>query len=73
MPLIKNIKISGIQCYIGETQCNIFGYADDIVILASTVYSLKRLVLLCKQYSKTFNVQFNTNKSMLMSFTRKTT
>ena len=34
---------------------------------------LKNLVFLCEKYSETFNLESNTNKSIGMSFTSKTT
>ena len=68
MPLFKNIQNSGIGCYMGNLPANIFGYADDIVILAPTIYALKQLILLCEQYSKLYNLKFNTEKSKLMSY-----
>ena len=68
MPLFNSIQKSSIGCYMGNLPANIFGYADDIVILAPTIYALKKLILLCEQYSDIYNLKFNTEKSKLMSF-----
>ena len=45
-----------------------FGYADDIVLLAPTVFSLNKLYSICKQYGHSHNIDFNPQKSKLLIF-----
>ena len=47
-PLLR----SGIGCYMGSLPANIYGYPDDIVILAPIIFVLKKLIFLCEQYSE---------------------
>ena len=39
-----------------------FGYADDIVLLAPTLYSLKQMMTLCDDFGKEYHVTFNPDK-----------
>ena len=68
MPLFTNIQNSGVGCYMGDCPAMIYGYADDIVILAPTIHALRKLILLCEKYSEEFNLKFNADKSMIMCF-----
>ena len=46
----------------------IYGYADNIVVLAPTIHALKKLIVLCEKFSEEFNLIFNADKSMVMYF-----
>ena len=36
--LIPKVKHSGIGCHIGRIYCGVFGYADDLAIVLSTLF-----------------------------------
>ena len=38
-----------------------FGYADDIVLLAQTLYSLKKMTSLCDDFDAEYHITFNPN------------
>ena len=54
-PLIDNLTRSGIGCRMGNVMCNIFVYADDVVLLAPSVKALQNLTRICDLYSRDFN------------------
>ena len=67
-PLLNEINSSRMGCYIGNTPSNVFAYADDIVILAPTVNSLRFLTKILINYSTNFKVTFNPNKSFIIFY-----
>ena len=40
--LLSRLKSCGFGCYIGQSFVGALGYADDVVLLAPTRYSLSR-------------------------------
>ena len=67
---MEQIQKSKLGCHIGDVAYNILSYADDVVILAPTVYALNCLLDICKKYAKDFGVRFNSDKSKIMMFTK---
>ena len=67
-PLLNIINSSKKGCYIGNKPSNIFAYADDIVILAPSVDSLKFLINIVMNYSNDFKLNFNANKSFIIFY-----
>ena len=67
-PLIKRLRDSRVGCHIGRTASNVFGYADDLVLLAPTVTAVNRLLKICEEFSEEFNLTFNPSKSSLLTF-----
>ena len=45
-----------------------FGYADDIALIVSSIYSLEKMIITCKKYVITHCITFNPSKSKLMCF-----
>ena len=62
-PLLYELQKSGYGCYMGHLACNVFAYADDVVLLAPTVRAVNKLLELCKNYSQSFEVDFNLEKT----------
>ena len=76
-PILFNIYIdnlscrlnnSGIGCHINGKCMNHIIYADDSVILAPSPMALQRLLNICSQYAKEFDIIYNAKKSCVMSF-----
>ena len=61
--LLSRLKSCGFGCYIGQSFVGTLGYADDIVLLAPTRYSLSRLSKECELFSEEYLLTFNANKS----------
>ena len=43
-------------------------YADDVVLLCPTLYSLKEMLKICEVFSTEFNIEFNASKTKLIVF-----
>ena len=47
----------------------VFGYADDIALVAPSLQSLRKMIcILCEQYAKTHSITLNPNKSKLLCY-----
>lgn len=68
--LLLDLKKASIGCRIGHIYAGVFAYADDIIILAPTVLSLKRMLVIAKHFSKEFRINFNAQKSKFIVFAR---
>ena len=66
--LLSRLKSCGFGCYIGQSFVGGLGYADDIVLLAPTRYSLSRLLKECELFSEEYLLTFNANKSNYIVF-----
>ena len=60
--LLLYLKKANLGCHIGDLFMGALGYADDVVIIAPTVCSLKSMLLICDDFGKEFHVKFNSNQ-----------
>ena len=67
-PLIKSIRSSKLGCHVGDLVSNVFAYADDLIILCPTVSGLKKIIVMCEEYSQNFELLFNPDKCYLLIF-----
>ena len=67
--LLDELRKSGLGCHIGLTFVGAIAYADDIIILAPTKFSLKTLLRIASDYAKILHIQFNPDKCQLLFFT----
>jgi hypothetical protein len=65
-PLLRRLKESGVGCFVGDLFCGCLGYADDVVMLAPTMNSLRTQLRICTQYAEEFMVSFNATKSKVI-------
>ena len=65
---ISRLKSCGFGCYIVQSFVGAVGYADDIVLLAPTRYSLSGLLKECELFSEEYLLTFNANKSNYVVF-----
>ena len=49
--LIQMLKHSGIGCHIGRTYCGVFGYADNMAIVSSTLFGLRQMIEIWEEYA----------------------
>jgi len=66
--LLNRLSIERLGCHIGHLFCGAFGYADDVIILAPTLFSLRRMLKICSDFAYEYNVIFNSSKSKLLFF-----
>ena len=64
--LLERLKKSGFGCHIGSIFMGAFCYADDCTLLGPSITSLKIMLKVVTQFSKEYNVKFNSAKSQLL-------
>ena len=68
--LLCELRCSGFGCNVGNTYCGCLGYADDITLLSPSVFGLQKLINICENYAKKYDIQFNECKSKVMIFSK---
>ena len=68
--LLLRLRNTGVGCHIGNVFTGGLGYADDILLIAPTVYSLRSMLKMCDSFGFEFNVSFNPDKYQLLNFTK---
>ena len=66
--LARELKRRGLGIVIGGRRVPLLMYADDVVMLASTVYELERMNEVATQYAYKNRFRFNGEKSAVMLF-----
>ena len=61
--LLQRLKHAGICYFVGCTYAGAFGHADDLACLAPSLNSIWRIIYICENYAKDFNILFNPGKS----------
>jgi len=56
------------RLHIGQLFVGCAVYADDIALLSALCYGLQRLINICDQYGKQWDILFNHTKSQLITF-----
>ena len=52
------LKESGLSCHVGLTYAGAFEYADDIVLVAPSLFSLKQMIKNCEQFAESHSITF---------------
>ena len=68
--LLKTLKSTGIGCHIGNIFVGAFAYADDIILLAPRMSSLKHMLKVAEVFSVEYRITFNALKSKFLLFGR---
>ena len=68
--LLLRLKSQHLGCHIGHMFCGAFVYADDVILLAPTLFSLRIMFDVCRQFSDDYDVKFKSSKSKLLFFGR---
>jgi len=66
--LFMLLESSGKGCYVNGFCINSLMYADDLIILAITLYDLRQLLKLCNTFFTILDMPTNINKSMCSRF-----
>jgi len=64
--LLKRLACCKIGCNFGTVYVGALAYADDVVLLAPTASAMRRMLKICDDYAKEFNILFNAKKSKCM-------
>ena len=71
--LIKELKMDGTGCWMGENYCGAISYADDLTLLSPSVNGLKKMMYTCEKYGVEYGVEYNPTKSVCVMFGRGNT
>ena len=66
--LLLHLKKAKLGSHIGDLFMGALSYADDVVIIAPTVCSLKSMLRICDDFGKEFHVKFNSNKYQFLHY-----
>ncbi|MCG8430991.1 MAG: reverse transcriptase family protein, partial [Candidatus Omnitrophica bacterium] len=66
--LLLRLKRSGFGCYIGDNFVGAFSYADDIIILCPTKFSLRIQLNVATVFSHEYQIIFNPTKCQLLFY-----
>ena len=62
------LKQLGLSCHVGLTYAGAFGYADDIALVAPSLYCLKIMISICETFANKYSISFSPSKSKLLCF-----
>lgn len=66
--LLSNLAQTGFGCHIGNMFTGALCYADDIMLLAPTRFAMRKMIDVCTEFSKNFNIIFNHKKTTFIYF-----
>ena len=66
--LLYRLKHSGFGCKIGHQYYGALGYADDLSLVAPSLYGLNKMCNIALEYAKEYDIKFNPSKCQLLSF-----
>ena len=75
--LFKTFRRRRIGCWVNNYYIGIVGYADDLLLLATSIDSLHDMVKTCEQYADSHNLEFSISseikkcKTKCMAFAKK--
>ena len=64
--LIERLKRNAIGCHVGPVYAGAFGYADDVALVAPSLYSLRCMIATCEEFANEYQIDFNPTKSKLI-------
>ena len=57
--LFIRLQDLGLGCHIGTIFAGSFGYADDVALVAPTLYALDKIIKVCKIFADKIGLLFN--------------
>ena len=68
--LIERLEQAGVGCYVGHEYFGCVCYADDITLMAPTANALQQMLKICEEFSKEYDVSFNSKKTKCICFSK---
>jgi hypothetical protein len=65
------LRKSGLGCHVGALFAGCILFADDLLLLSSSVVKLQLMLNICDEYGFEFDIKFNTSKSHLLQIGHK--
>ena len=66
--LFERLKRNAIGCHVGPVYAGGFGYADNVALVAPSLYSLRCMIATCEEFANEYQIDFNPTKSKLNFF-----
>ena len=66
--LLLRLSQSGYGCKIGHFYYGALGYADDVSLLAPTLYALRKMCEIALNYASEYDIKFNPLKCQLINY-----
>ena len=66
--LFDRLNSLNVGCRVGTHFAGALGYADDLNLLCPTLYGLRRMINVCEDYAREYDIIFNGTKSKLLVF-----
>ena len=66
--LLSKLKKSGFGCHVRNEYIGALSFADDITLMAPTLFGLQKMVEICESYATEYSIKFNASKSKFLCF-----
>ena len=66
--LFERLKRNAIGCHFGPVYAGAIGHADDVALVAPSLYSLRCMIATCEELANEYQIDFNLTKSKLICF-----
>ena len=66
--LYSRLKDSGFGLHVGSLYYGVIGYADDLLLLASSMCVLQQMINICAEFGNEYDVAYNPTKSKVIVF-----
>ena len=66
--LFIRLQDLGLGCHVGPIFAGSFGYADDVALVAPTLYAMDKMIKVCEIFADKFGLLFNPLKSKLLCY-----
>ena len=64
--LLTELKLSHVGCYMGSVFVGAFMYADDLKLLAPSIYALNVMLDICIKFASKYDVLFNDKSELII-------
>ncbi len=62
--LLRNLKDSGIGCFIGHMYVGGMAYANDLKLLCPSIRGLQKMVNICSEFGIEYDILYNETKTV---------
>ena len=60
--LFEQLKRNAIGCHVGPVYAGAFGYADDVALVASSLYSLRCMIATSEAFANKYQIDFKADE-----------
>ena len=66
--LLIQLQKSNLGCNFNGIYAGVLGYADDLTLLSPSLHALNRMIHICENYAKEYDIAFNAKKTMCIKY-----